>query len=395
MDPNPHCKPPDPHALGSHPQSTASFEARWMQLAIDQAERAIGLSDPNPRVGCVLVSPNNELLGTGHTQRAGGPHAEVMALRDAQAQGHSVRGATAYVTLEPCAHHGRTPPCCDALIEAGVARVLYACEDPFEQVCGQGAARLRDALIEADLWPPGALQAQAQSLNVGFFSRVQRGRPWVRLKVAASLDGRTALPNGSSQWITSEAARVDGHAWRRRAGAIVTGVGTVIADDPMLNVRHHPCPNPPLRVVLDSRLRTPASARMFDVPGRVLIYTHTDTRHSEAAKALRGRGAELAPIESPGPSLDLGAVLQDLGRRGINELHVEAGQTLNAALWIGGWVDELLIYVAPVLLGPGAALAHLPELHSLGEARRLQWVDVQSIGSDLRLRATPMPSQPA
>ena len=365
--------------------------ASWMHAAVQLAEQAIGLSDPNPRVGCVLVSPDGRLLGQGHTQQAGGPHAEVMALRDAQAKGNAVQGATAYVTLEPCAHHGRTPPCCDALIGAGVARVFFACEDPFPEVSGRGATRLRAAGIEAHPWPAGPLQAQAVALNVGFFSRVQRGRPWVRLKAATSLDGRTALLNGQSQWITGEAARIDTHLWRRRAGAILTGVGTVVADNPRLDVRHHACHRQPLRVVLDTHLRTPPSSRIFDQPGSVLMYTQEACLESARAQALRERGASVAALPFRDNRLDIGAALHDLAQRGINELHVEAGQTLNAALLGGGWVDELLLYMAPVLLGPGAALAQLPELESLASAQRLDLLDVQTVGGDLRLRAQPRP----
>ncbi len=245
-----------------------SIEA-LMREALDLAALSIGLSEPNPRVGCVLATADGRVIGRGHTQQAGGPHAEVMALRDAlAARRASIRGATAVVTLEPCAHHGRTPPCCDALIDAGIARVVYAVEDPFEQVAGRGAARLRAAGIDAQALPPGELADAARELNIGFFSRIERGRPWLRMKIAGSLDGRSALDNGISQWITGEAARTDGHRWRRRAGALLTGAGTVLEDDPRLDVRLVETPRQPLRVIVDSRLDIPPAARILDAPGR-------------------------------------------------------------------------------------------------------------------------------
>ncbi len=333
-----------------------------LRQAIALAEQAIGLSDPNPRVGCVILAPDGRELGAGHTQAAGQAHAEVMALRDAAARGHDVRGATAIVTLEPCSHHGRTPPCCDALIAAGIARVVCAIEDPNPQVAGQGLARLQAAGIQVERAEP-AIAAAAHELNIGFFSRMQRGRPFVRLKSAVSLDGRTALPDGRSQWITEEAARTDGHAWRKRAGAVLTGIGTVLADNPRLDVRLVPTVRQPLRIVLDPQGRMPADARMWQPPG--------ETR-----------------VIGPGRA-DLAALLAELGGEGINELHVEAGPTLSGAFLDAGLVDELLLYQAPVLIGEGRPLAALAPLAELGQARRWQRVEATPVGQDLRLRLRP------
>jgi diaminohydroxyphosphoribosylaminopyrimidine deaminase / 5-amino-6-(5-phosphoribosylamino)uracil reductase len=264
-----------------------------LRAALRLARRSIGLSDPNPRVGCVVVGAG--WRAEGFTQEAGGPHAEIVALRAARDAGHDPRGSTVFVTLEPCAHHGRTPPCCDALVDAGVARVVVAVGDPNPLVAGQGLARLRAAGIAVEM-ADEAVAREARALNIGFFSRMQRGRPWVRMKVAASLDGRTALANGVSQWITGEAARADGHAWRKRAGAVLTGIGTVLEDDPRLDVRHVATARQPLRVVVDARLQTPPTARLLAPPGAVLIYTAAD---GPAADALRARGAELRPARRP------------------------------------------------------------------------------------------------
>lgn len=330
--------------------------------ALALAEQAIGLTEPNPRVGCVILAPDGRELGAGHTQAAGQAHAEVMALRDAAARGHDVRGATAIVTLEPCSHHGRTPPCCDALIAAGIARVVAAAQDPNPQVAGQGLARLRAAGIAVELADPDA-ETASRELNIGFFSRMQRGRPFVRLKSAISLDGRTALPDGRSQWITGEAARTDGHAWRRRAGAVLTGIGTVLADDPRMDVRLMPTPRQPLRLVLDPRGRMPPAARILQPPGEVRVI-------------------------GPGRA-DLPILMAELGAQGINELHVEAGPTLSGAFLDAGLVDELLVYQAPMLIGHGRPLAELSPLAQLGDARRWRLVEATPIGQDLRLRLRP------
>jgi diaminohydroxyphosphoribosylaminopyrimidine deaminase/5-amino-6-(5-phosphoribosylamino)uracil reductase len=323
------------------------------------------------------------VLGSGSTQRAGEAHAELMALRDAHAAGHDVRGATAYVTLEPCSHHGRTPPCCDALIAAGVAKVVVAVEDPNPQVAGRGIARLRAAGIDVEV-VGGEWGAASRELNIGFFSRMKRGRPWVRTKVAISLDGRTALEGGASQWITSEAARADGHAWRKRAGAVLTGIGTVRDDDPRLDVRLVDTTVQPLRVVVDSRLDIDPGARILQPPGRALVYTTRDDR------TLAGDTVEVArlPADAAGKT-DLAALLADLAGREVNELHVEAGEKLNGSLLRADLVDELLVYMAPRLLGPGRGLAAIGPLASLADSLDFEFVDVERVGADLRLRLRP------
>lgn len=348
-----------------------------MAAALRLAEQAVGLSDPNPRVGCLLVDAQGRLIGQGHTQAAGQAHAEVMALRDAQARGHDPRGATAYVTLEPCAHHGRTPPCCDALIVAGIARVVVALEDPNPLVGGKGSAALRAAGIAVET---GLLAEAATELNIGFLQRMRTGLPFVRLKWASSVDGITAHPDGRSQWITGPEARRDGQAWRRRAGAVLSGIGTVLADDPRLDVREFPTQVQPLRVVLDRDLRLPGGARLLAPPGQVLVL------HGPAA-APRGLDAErqAVPLGADG-RLDLRAVLALLGQRQINELHVEAGATLNGSWLAQGLVDELLIYQAPRVIGPGRPCAALPAPTPLDEAHRWRWHEVQPVGEDLRLR---------
>lgn len=357
--------------------------------ALQLAERSIGLSDPNPRVGCVIGRETGEVLGHGFTQRAGDAHAEVMALRDAAAQGVSVAGATAWVTLEPCAHQGRTPPCTQALIGAGIARVVVALTDPFPQVAGRGIEQLRTAGIEVVV-ATGAITQSARELNVGFLSRCERQRPWVRLKVAASIDGRTALADGSSQWLTGESARADVHAWRRRAAAVVTGIGTVLRDDPRMDVRLVPTSLQPLRVILDSRLRTPTTARILEPPGAALIVASaiavaSCARHDIECVAL---SREAEGHERP----SIRAVLEELNRRDVNEVHVEAGATLNGAWMGGGWVDELLLYLAPTLLGPGRPIAELPPLNGLAEASRWTLLEASAFGADLRLRYRPAPA---
>ena len=351
--------------------------------AVALAEQSIGLSDPNPRVGCVLHTAGGQLAGEGFTQQAGGPHAEVMALRAAAAQGAPLAGGTAWVSLEPCAHHGRTPPCADALIAAGLSRVVVALGDPDPQVAGRGVQRLRAAGITVDVAGAGPARQAAQALNIGFLSRVLRGRPWLRLKVAASLDGRTALPDGRSQWITGPAARQDGHAWRRRAGAVLTGIGTVLADDPRLDVRLVPTQLQPLRVVVDSAFATPPAARLLQEPGRVLVVGAQDQPARMAS--LRAAGAEVLLLPGADGRVDLPQLLQRLAANGVGELHVEAGAVLNAALIGADLVDELLVYTAPRLLGPGRGMAALPELPALDAALGFDFQDCQRIGTDLRL----------
>ncbi len=357
-----------------------------LREALELAQGAVGLSEPNPRVGCVIAASDGHTLARGFTHQAGGPHAEAAALADAQAAGADLRGATAWVSLEPCAHHGRTPPCCDALADAGMARVVIACVDPNPLVAGQGIARLRDAGVMVDL-ADGDLARTARELNIGFFSRMQRQRPWVRLKIAASLDGRTALDNGASQWITGEAARRDGHAWRKRASAVLTGIGTVLEDNPRLDVRLVPTPRQPLRVIVDSRLQTPADARILDAPGEVLVYTADGDAAREGA--LRERGARLVPMAAAQGKVDLAAMLADLAQRGVNELHVEAGHKLNASLLREGLVDELLVYLAPKLLGIGREMAAFGPLSTLADALAFEFTQVDRIGDDLRILARP------
>ncbi len=305
-----------------------------------------------------------------------------MALRDSAAQGHSVRGATAYVTLEPCSHHGRTGPCCDALIAAGIKKVVASIADPNPLVSGQGFARLRAAGIEVEVGP-GA--AESRELNIGFFSRMIRKTPWVRMKVAASLDGTTALSNGQSQWITSPDARADGHAWRARACAVLTGIGTVLEDNPRLDVREVVTPRQPHIVVVDSRLQTPLDAHLF-IAGRVcLIYAAVQ---NDAKKtALEACGATVVMLPDANGKVDLAAMMLDLGRREINELHVEAGSKLNGSLIRAGLVDEFLVYLAPKLLGPGQGMASFGPLQSLSEAVELQFQSTDRVGADLRIVA--------
>lgn len=383
-----------------------------MKLAVEWAEQQRWLADPNPSVGCVLVSPHGEVIGQGHTQQAGGPHAEVMALRDAAAQSKSVVGATAFVTLEPCSHFGRTPPCCNALIDAKIGKVVVAILDPNPLVSGQGVHMLRAASIEVEVLPPDHPDAiAARELNIGFFSRMIRQSPWVRMKMAASLDGKTALDNGVSQWITSEAARADGHAWRARASAVLTGIGTVLADDPRLDVRYVDTPRQPHVVIVDSQLRTPPDARLLDslsqdatdliatqsinTPDRcIFIYTNAQNVAKQADLEARGATVIVLPDLAKTGKVDLAAMLRDLATREVNELHVEAGPTLNGALIQAGLVDEFLVYLAPKLLGSGLngvnggrGMADFGPLTDLTEAIALDFTSVGQVGPDLRLLA--------
>ncbi len=345
------------------------FMARALQLAA----RGLNTTTPNPRVGCVLVR-NGAVVGEGWHERAGEAHAEVHALRIA---GDAARGATAYVTLEPCSHHGRTPPCADALIDAGVGRVVAALRDPNPLVAGEGLARLQLAGIEV---ASGLLENEARELNIGFVSRMTRGRPWLRLKVAASIDGKTALNNGQSQWITCPEARCDAHAWRARSCAILTGIGTIRDDDPSLTVRDVPCERQPLRVVVDSRLETPPTAKVL-TGGNVLVF---------AAMAGTLPGAEVVALPNADGKVDLAAMLAELGRRGLNEVLAEAGTRLNGSLLKEALVDELLIYQAPLLLGDAArGMFGLPELTALAGATRLEVMDRRVVGADFRIRARP------
>ena len=349
---------------------------------LDWARRALLIAPPNPRVGCVLTSGNDTVIGQGHTQRTGGPHAEIMALHNAAAQGHSVSGATAYVTLEPCSHHGRTGPCCDALIAAGIKKVVASIADPNPLVSGQGFERLRAAGIEVEVGP-GA--NESRELNIGFFSRMIRKTPWVRMKIAASLDGTTALANGQSQWITSPEARTDGHAWRARSCAMLTGIGTVLEDNPRLDVRLVDTPRQPYRIIVDSLLQTPLDAALFQTGGPVWIYTATRDAAKEAA--LAPRGVTVTCLPDTNGKVDLAAMMKDLARREINELHVEAGSKLNGSLIRAGLVDEFLIYMAPKLLGPGQGMASFGPLQALSDAVELQFQSTEMVGVDLRVIA--------
>lgn len=356
-----------------------------MARALALAEHSLFISSPNPHVGCVIVDGHGRTLGEGFTQAAGSAHAEVMALRDAQARGEDVRGATAYVTLEPCSHTGRTGPCCDALVAAGIQRVVASLRDPNPRVGGSGFDRLRAAGVAVQLGP-GA--AESRELNIGFFSRMVRGVPWVRMKIAASLDGTTALVNGHSQWITSPPARADGHAWRARACAILTGIGTVLEDDPRLDVREMNTPRQPRIVVIDSRLELPAAARLLQVPGReVLVYAAIADPARQAV--LEAAGATVVVLPNPQGKVDLAAMLRDLAGREVNEVHVEAGFKLNGSLVREGLVDEFLVYLAPRLLGPGLGMAAIGPLAALAEGVPLEFRSAERVGPDLRLVARP------
>ncbi|MDD2914706.1 MAG: bifunctional diaminohydroxyphosphoribosylaminopyrimidine deaminase/5-amino-6-(5-phosphoribosylamino)uracil reductase RibD [Gallionella sp.] len=368
----------------------SASDSIWMAQALRLAERGLYTTSPNPRVGCVLVR-DSSVVGEGWHERAGEPHAEVHALHEA---GETARGATAYVTLEPCSHYGRTPPCADALISAGITRVVVAMQDPNPLVAGQGIAKLRAAGIEVEC---GLMEAAARELNTGFVARMTRGTPWVRSKIAASLDGRTALHNGESQWITGAAARMDVQHWRARSCAVLTGIDTVLADDAQLNVRELKTPRQPLRVVLDSRLRMPLTARILHhlLPspasggggeGGVLIYTAVHDVGKIAA--LEQAGASVCVLPDANERVDLAAMLTDLAKRGCNELLVETGSTLNGALLQAGLVDELVLYLAPQLLGDMAqGLVQLGELTSLEQRVNLDWQDVRQVGRDLRIVA--------
>ena len=362
--------------------SFSEHDTPHMTSALALAREALFLTSPNPRVGCVIVGADGSVLGRGHTQRAGEAHAEVMALRDAQAKNNDVKGATAYVTLEPCSHQGRTGPCCDALIHAGLGRVVVAEGDPNPQVAGQGVARLRAAGVQVDV---GLLANEAHELNIGFFKRMTHGTPWVRMKVAASLDGQTALENGVSQWITSAPARDDGHAWRARACAVLTGIGTVLEDNPQLDVRTVPTPRQPTLVVMDSQLETPLTSKLFTPQRPVWIYCAVD--NAERRQALEAKGAQVVCLPNASGKVDLAAMLQDLGQKQINEVHVEAGHKLNGSLLREGLVDELLTYLAPKLMGQGRGMTNLGPFTTLDDAKALAFHEVTQIGPDLRILA--------
>lgn len=358
--------------------SFTAVDHGMMARALQLAERGLWSTSPNPRVGCVLVR-DSQIVGEGWHEKAGESHAEVHAL---QMAGDKAKGATAYVTLEPCSHHGRTPPCAEALIAAGVTRVVAAMSDPNPLVAGKGLALLQAAGIET---ASGLLENEARELNIGFVSRMTRGRPWLRLKVAGSLDGKTALNNGTSQWITGPQARRDGHAWRARACAILTGIGTVRDDDPQLLVRDVETTRQPLRVIVDSRFEIPLTARILR-DGPVMVVGAVE--NAEKIEMLRSAGNFVEILKNPDGKVDLKALLELLAQRGINEVHAEAGFKLNGSLLREGLVDELLLYLAPCLIGHDASgLFNLPELTTLDDRRRLQIRDLRQVGEDIRLIA--------
>lgn len=353
----------------------------FMQRALALAARGMYTTTPNPRVGALIVK-DGQILGEGWHERAGEPHAEVGAVQDAHKKhgAAAVRDSTVYVTLEPCSHHGRTPPCADLLVREGAARVVAAMEDPNPEVAGRGFARLRAAGIDVRC---GLMESDARELNIGFVSRMTRGLPWLRLKVAASLDGKTALANGQSQWITSAEARADGHAWRARACAVLTGIGTVLEDDPQLNVREVATPRQPLKVVVDSRLQTPPEARVLD-GGNVLIACAIDD--AAARGRLEARGAEVLLMPNANGKVELLDLVRELGRRKLNEIHIEAGFKLNGSLLREGCIDELLLYYAPTVLGDSAqGMFNLPTLTQLDAGIKLKLHQASMVGPDLRL----------
>ena len=354
-------------------------DSAFMARALKLAQRGLYTADPNPRVGCVIVL-NNKVVGEGWHQRAGGHHAEIMALENA---GDASIGATAYVTLEPCCHHGRTPPCTDALIAAGIQRVVVAATDPNPAVAGAGERQLKDAGVAI---LTGLLEAESRALNIGFLQRMQSNRPYLRTKIAVSLDGRTALANGDSKWITGESARADVQRWRARSSAIVTGVGTALADDPLLTVRAEElgAVEPPARIVLDSTLRIPASAQIFRSPGSVRIFCAD--AHDDKVSSIEAAGAVVEVLASEQGRVSLTAVIARLAELEVNEVLVEAGPTLNGALLNAGLIDELLVYMAGNILGTdGRGMFAIPELTDMSRRQELELVDFRRVGKDCRL----------
>jgi diaminohydroxyphosphoribosylaminopyrimidine deaminase/5-amino-6-(5-phosphoribosylamino)uracil reductase len=360
--------------------SFSSLDHRFMAVAMQLARKGLNTTDPNPRVGCVIAD-GDRIVGQGWHEQAGGQHAEIAAINDAA---EPVRGMTAYVTLEPCAFHGKTPPCTDALLEAGIGRVVAAIEDPHPQVNGGGLQRLRDAGVQTE---SGLLAAQAEELNAGFLKRMRSGRPWVRIKSAVSLDGRTGLANGESKWITSEESRRDVQRWRARSSAILTGIGTVLADDPLMNARTGGAVKQPLRVVADSRWRTPLDSRILAQPETAWV---AGGEPAEASRKLKQAGVNCLAIAGSDGRPDLGALMDAMGGAGINEVQVEAGPVLCGALLEQELVDEILLYVAPVLLGdsPRGPFA-LGPLESMAGRTHLEWLEIIQIGADLRHRLKP------
>ena len=365
----------------------SAVDHQFMSEALAEAQKALYLSNPNPRVGCVIVK-DGVIIGRGFTQKVGEAHAEVQALADAQSNGNNPLGSTIYVTLEPCSHTGKTPPCVDALIAAKPAKVIVAMSDPNPLVAGKGLERLKAAGIEVLV---GLLDLEARELNRGFISRMTRGLPWVRMKIAASLDGKTALPNGKSQWITGPLARADGHHWRAQACAIVTGVGTVKEDDPSLNVRDVVTQRQPWRIIIDSKLETPLNAKILNQldQSKVLI-VHADLNspgNYEKAKALTERGIEVIAMANAFGKVDLPKLFSYLAKeRQMNEIHIESGFKLNGSMLRENCVDELLLYYAPFFMGEGIGMANMPTLSALDTPKDWQVIDQRLFGPDLRLR---------
>jgi len=350
----------------------------FMGQALELAGRGLYTTTPNPRVGCVIVR-DGAVVGTGWHEKTGMPHAEVLALKEARDR---ARGATLYVNLEPCSHHGRTPPCVEAIIPAGIKRVVAAMQDPNPKVAGAGFSLLRAAGIAVE---QGLMEGEARELNIGFVARMTRGRPWVRMKIAASLDGRTALANGRSQWITGEPARRDGHRWRARACAVLTGFGTVRDDDPRLNVRGVDTPRQPLKIVVDSKFETSPSARVLQGGKTLVVGAVNDEKRIAALKAA---GAEAVMIPNDSGKVELFKLMEELARRELNEIHVEAGTKLNGSLLQAGVVDELLVYLAPSVIGDsGRGMFSLPELTELSRSTALKIREVERVGEDLRILA--------
>jgi diaminohydroxyphosphoribosylaminopyrimidine deaminase/5-amino-6-(5-phosphoribosylamino)uracil reductase len=371
-----------------------ALDHEFMSQALAEAAKSLYLSNPNPRVGCVVVK-GGKPIGRGHTQRLGGAHAEVQALVDVRAHGFDPEGSTIYVTLEPCSHTGRTPPCVNALIAAKPALVIAAMSDPNPLVAGKGLELLRAAGIEVRC---GLLQAEAEALNRGFISRMTRGLPWVRLKIAASLDGKTALPDGTSQWITGPLARADGHRWRAQACAILTGVGTVKEDNPMLNVRDVETERQPWRIIVDSKLEIPITSKVFEnlhQSGVILVCGKLDTPETkQSAKAFEARGIEVLPLPNTNDKVDLPKLFKYLAReREMNEIHVEAGFKLNGSLLRENCVDELLLYYAPFFMGEGIGVVNISPLTTLDQRQDWQILDQAIFGPDMRLRLTKLASQ--
>ena len=365
----------------------SAVDQQWMREALAQAHQALYLSNPNPRVGCVIVR-DSQIIAKGHTQKVGGPHAEVQALSDLRSQGLGCEGALIYVTLEPCSHTGRTGPCVDAIIAAKPAKVFIAMQDPNPLVMGQGVERLKAAGIEVQC---GLLESEAKELNRGFVSRMTRRLPWVRLKIAATLDGKTAVPDGQSQWITGPVARADGHHWRAQACAIVTGVGTVKEDDPLLNVREVATQRQPWKIIVDSKLETPANAKILENlngAGVIIVSGILDSsEQKQKAKTLRDRGIEVIEMPNAFGKVDLPKMFAYLAKeREMNEIHVEAGFKLNGSMLREHCVDELLLYYAPFFMGEGIGMANVTPLSNLNLQKDWQMFEKQFLGDDLRLR---------